>query len=83
MNWTGKKRQHRLGTNGGQPFRRGEYGVISNKLTTSGRVDENGVVDKNATWLAIIEKAKKEEEARLSASRLESSKTKKKHEESK
>jgi hypothetical protein len=77
MNWTKKKRQHRLGTNGGQPFRRGEYGVIANKLSTSGRVDENGVVDKNATWLAIIERAKKEEETRLSASRLKPLKKKK------
>jgi len=77
MNWTGKKRQHRLGTNGGQPFRRGEFSVISNKFTTKGHIDENGIIDKNATWLAIIEKAKKEEETRLSSSRLKQKKNKK------
>jgi len=78
MNWSKKKHQHRLGEDGGQPYRRGEYGVIANKLSTSGRVDENGVVDKNATWLAIIEKSKKEESNRLeSASRLKPLKKKK------
>ena len=77
MNWTKKKRQHRLGSNGGQPFRRGEFSVISNKFTTKGNIGVNGVVDKNATWWAIIERSQKEEETRLSTSRLKPLKKKK------